>query len=255
MLNGNINDSPLNILQAGNLFVFAVNNPVMWIDPSGFVIELAGTSTIQQTILSYLQKLTDHQLGINSYGHVYISVHAARDMSNLFTYGNALIERLIASEHVVRVHLMSSGGNYIRVDCVMNASIVGVGSGSRVGFNRLADPYITTLDSAGLAVLTRRPAHIGLAHELIHAERNMRGERIAWDQVGTITLETARAGFSPARMFGSSTRTITHTFQLEEMATIGINYFTANCITENMIRREHGLPIRASQVSSLRNFP
>ena len=35
VLNGNINDSPLNILQAGNLYMFVMHNPVMFADPWG----------------------------------------------------------------------------------------------------------------------------------------------------------------------------------------------------------------------------
>jgi len=34
-MNGNLTDSPLHILQAANLFVFTMNNPVRWTDPTG----------------------------------------------------------------------------------------------------------------------------------------------------------------------------------------------------------------------------
>ena len=117
-------------------------------------------------------------------------------------------------------------------------------SGGFIDFNRTSSTEFVTFDSAGLAVLTRQPAHIILAHELIHADRAMRGVTIPLYQGDSISLETARA------IFG--TRTITHTFQLEEMATIGIgNHHTANCITENMIRSEHGLAPRASHLRTL----
>jgi len=36
------------IMQAGNLFVFAVNNPIMWADPTGLIIELAQNATQAQ---------------------------------------------------------------------------------------------------------------------------------------------------------------------------------------------------------------
>jgi len=39
-MNGNLQCSPLNILQAANLYVFGVNNPVRYVDPSGLIIEL-----------------------------------------------------------------------------------------------------------------------------------------------------------------------------------------------------------------------
>lgn len=36
------------IMQAGNLFVFAINNPIRWIDPSGLRIELPSDTTQEQ---------------------------------------------------------------------------------------------------------------------------------------------------------------------------------------------------------------
>jgi len=44
VLNGNINDSPLNILQAGNLYMFVMHNPVRWVDPSGLSAAPSGSS-------------------------------------------------------------------------------------------------------------------------------------------------------------------------------------------------------------------
>ena len=94
-----------------------------------------------------------------------------------------------------------------------------------------------------------------MAHELIHADRSMRGVQIPIAQLGYISLETARWAISPWRLAGNRTKTITHTFRLEEFATIGINHHTVNCITENMIRSEHGLATRISYAIILRNWP
>ncbi|MEI9984050.1 MAG: M91 family zinc metallopeptidase [Aliidongia sp.] len=59
-----------------------------------------------------------------------------------------------------------------------------------------------------------RPTFIGLAHELIHARRNLLGiAEAAWER--------------------------------EEQATVGLN-FNGDDITENAIRAEHGLPRRLS---------
>ena len=57
-----------------------------------------------------------------------------------------------------------------------------------------------------------RPAFIGLAHELIHAYYNLRGQAIR----------------------GKS----------EEFATVGLGDGKQRDITENAIREEHGLPLR-----------
>ena len=242
VLNGNINDSPLNILQAGNLFVFAVNNPVMWIDPSGLVIELSGTAAQQQTMLSYLQKLTDHQLGINSYGHVYISVRATREMNNLFAHGNALIERMIASDHLTRIMITA------------DVNRVGLYYGPTIGylhivrFNPNSRPYTYTAGSSGIASLTAIPLHIILAHELIHSDRFARGvsfeegrEVVRWQSYGIGITASFPPGLSIATIRNRRENT-----PLEEWATIGLGHQTANCITENMIRQEHGLQRRVA---------
>ena len=232
------------VMQAGNLFVYCMNNPVKWIDPTGLIIELAGTLEQQKILISHLQRLTDHRLSAGTDGRVGIS-HFATDNIR-FAHGNALIERLIAAERVVRIE-MWSGGNFFNPNNSRNASQSIIGSGGIVLFDPYFDPLITTFNTGGVAVSTRRPAHIGLAHELIHADRAMRGVMIPMDQTGTISLQVERADISLMRIFGSTTRTINHrNIMNEEMATIGIRHYTTSCITENMIRREHGLPIRAS---------
>jgi len=50
------------ILQAGNLFVYCINNPVRWIDPSGLAIQATGTTVERETLRIYLQRLTDDEL-------------------------------------------------------------------------------------------------------------------------------------------------------------------------------------------------
>ena len=268
--------------QAGNLYMFVMHNPVRWVDPTGLSaalpmaiigrgailnnhmfgittritgapptfpppitsgIRLEGTQAERRTTLSYMQSLTDHTLRINSSGYVSIGTHATENLH--FTHGNALIERMLASTHLTRIR-PTSGANGFAFDNHHQAVGGRGGSGSVIYFNPAFDPLITTADSAGLAVMTRRPAYIGLAHELAHADRAQRGVAIPGSTMRSISFETARARYSPARLFGNDTRTVTHTFQLDEMATIGISNATDNCITENMIRYEHGLPMRLS---------
>ena len=129
---------------------------------------------------------------------------------------------------------------------VIYMSIAGVGSGGTVFFDRHCDISLFTFGSDGVVANTRSPAHISLTHELIHADRTTRGVIIPLNQWGSFSFEMARHPLSPLRIFGGPTRTVTHTFQLEEFATIGLRYFTTLCITENMIRQEHNLPLRAS---------
>jgi len=238
----NMQEDPLAIMQASNLFVFAINNPIRWLDPTGFDIRLTGYQEDRELILSYLQMLTNHTLGEND-GLVFISSFATGDDLTLAS-GNALIERMIASEHTA--YIMISGGANRNWAFGNNATIEGVGTISLVHFNPFSRPTVYTVDSYGISSRTAMPLHIMLGHELIHADRAMRGVMIPLEQTANISITRARSTLSPLRLH-SQTKTTTHrNAQLEEWATIGLGHYTANCITENMLRREHGLMPRSS---------
>gem|GEM_PF-2575922 len=241
----NMQNCVLSMLQAGNLFLYTLNNPLKWIDPSGLVIQLTGSHAERNTMLNYLQQLTNHILYFNSDGIVGISQWAAQSRYEAFDefgqrwrgYGNILIERMIASQHIASIGL-TTGRNVI--DRYLSGNSV-------INFNPNEVVLTYTFDQFGVASLMRMPAHIVLAHELIHADRLMRGVMLCTSLTGNISIPVARASFSPLRLF-SQTRNVTHRrIMLEELATIGIGqHHTTNCITENMIRREQGLRPRAS---------
>ena len=235
--------NPWAIAQSGNLFLYCVHNPVRFIDPSGLEILLAGTADEQRILLSYLQQLTDHTLDITVQGSVFIAYHA---LSNLrFPGGNELIERMLVSAHVVTINL-SSGANVFRFN-ITNATNPEIGTGGRIYFNPTSIGYTYTRNQAGITSFTRAPVVTILAHELIHADRAMRGAIIPLSQTADITIQMERARFSPLRMHSPTRSIIHHNILLEEWATIGLGHFTDICITENMIRREHGLNERSSQ--------
>lgn len=244
--------NPWAIIQSGNLFTYCMHNPVMWVDPSGMVIEIAGSDRTRATVLQYLQLLTNHTLQFDSNGIVSIYQWADKDfhLANNVPWleaGNNLIVRLIRSSHVVTIRQRLHDANSFSPDSTVNMSLAGIGSGGTVYFDRHSNPLQFVFDSEGVVTTAKRPAHIGLAHELVHADRATRGVIIPLAQEGPFSFEMSRAALSPLRILGGgSTRTITHTFQLEEFAAIGIGHFTTICITENMIRREHSLPGRAS---------
>lgn len=73
-----------------------------------------------------------------------------------------------------------------------------------------------------------RPNQVGLAHEMIHGERSMRGQAIDYDKWGTQTYKD------------SSGKTVTEPVRMEEAATSGVKYHTKKEITENHIRKEQG---------------
>ena len=248
--NGRFVPCPLAIMQAGNLFVYCINNPIRWTDPTGRIIELAGTAEERRALLAYLQTLTDHRLSINARGRVSISSHATDNIQ--FAYGNALIERMIASRHVVTISITTGiDVFYFSAAALQTIRGPGSGSGGRIYFNPNNIVYTYTLDAMGYASLVRMPANIVLAHELIHADRAMRGVVFAEYLTANLTvpIQAPRARFSPLRIFSGptfSSSVIHPNIQLEEWAAIGLGHFGSDDITENMIRREHGLNARAS---------
>jgi len=258
---GNMRENANAIRQAINLYAYTLNNPIMWVDPSGLRIRLAGTPAARDTLLSYLQLLTEHRLGVDSDRFVYIS--SIHESVENFPAGNTLITRVIASEHIVEINLMHGNTpNSFAPNSLGDASDPRVGSGGRVNFNPSLNVYTYTASPrTGLAILASRPSEIGLAHELIHGDRAQRGVIIPLFRTATVNIQVARAPLSPARLFGNAERTVPHRgIPQEELATIGIrddsgrnfNIGQPNNITENMIRTERELALRLSHLGVLR---
>lgn len=105
------------------------------------------------------------------------------------------------------------GTNVAKRSHEKNAVTEGAGSVTAITFNA---NMINTPDGA-------RPSWIGLAHELIHAYYNLRGEGC------------------PS---GMTKHNVNGLVEVEEMATVGLGSGPHRPITENMIRAEHNLPIR-----------
>ena len=114
----------------------------------------------------------------------------------------------------------------------------GVGTNAIVTFNPNFDPDVPVVDPAtGIATSGSRPSFIGLSHELIHADRDMRGISIDYSKLtrhqyvygdGVIDVENIPA---------------------EEAATIGFYPKKAFEVTENDIRKEANIKPRATYKS------
>ena len=107
-----------------------------------------------------------------------------------------------------------------------------------VKFNPLSNPSILTMQEDGSSSYERgRPSFIGLAHELIHALHSNNG---VWNR----ERESSVVGIDGnVKVYGRPG------VQYEEFATVGgiSGYsYRGNYPTENSIRAEHGLKLRAN---------
>lgn len=105
-----------------------------------------------------------------------------------------------------------TGTNVTLATSDVRASTPGQGAASAIRWNPDQE---TTPDG-------KRPAWVGLAHELIHAQRNLNGQ-------SKLTSASANGGSPKA---------------LDEKEVVGLDGHGGNGVTENKIRREHGIDPR-----------
>lgn len=244
-----------------NLYAYVSNNPIKYADPSGYCCEKKenvtgstptpasapvaasrkGTGGIklpsdpaQRTqVLNEIQGLTSHKLGVDKDGYVVIETPA--DATSRTPKGDTLIERMANSNKTCTIQIGSPGRGNTEQDVNSANAINGTGSDTIVNFDPTSNPGIMTVDpSTGRVGPVNRPNRIGLGHEMIHADRSMRGSAINYGLRGNNTYTD---------LSGNS---VTQTVPSEELATVGISGNTANDITENHLRVEQGLNIRGA---------
>ena len=212
-------------------YAYVGNNPISNVDPDGrkIIIENGQTAEQRLEILTYLQKLTDDMLFFRNLGDGTWEVWIREGNVGDKEAGTRLIKRLIDSRKTVAIYVgkAGSGNNNTRVN--KKNAINGKGSDALVRFDPTKEVYTLT-EEPGEDYLTeqKRSNQVGLAHELIHADRTMRGvsKDLKETEVWAYTNEKGK-------------RVGTHAPK-EELATIGLKYNTADDITENMIRMEQG---------------
>lgn len=119
----------------------------------------------------------------------------------------------------------------------------GIGADSLVTYKPNANPNIMTIDpSSGNVSPAKRPSYIGLAHELIHADRAQRGVTIDLSKKETYKYQTDVVYVKGFWYFSSYWDIIyaTEKVRREELATVGLKYNSIwDDITEKDIRAEH----------------
>lgn len=217
--------------------------------------------------MSEMQKLTDHTLDYDKNGYVYIAQNAydhpifgnlspgsnpyfgvdlfskmylCKKYNNIkYIQGNMLIERMINSQKncSITVDYDYAGG---LTDFVSSKNCSnGKGTDTSIIFNPDFSPYLYTGKTVNsLLSLQKTDPYIVLAHEMIHADRAMQGI--------TLTGKTSHKyliSYSSNSLFSNETYGY-EPIKKEEAATVGFGYCNINSTTENMIREEHGLPMR-----------
>ena len=236
------NTDPLSL----NLYTYCYSNPIIYMDPSGHVIILSGTEHEKNDILQNLQELTDHNLGYDDSGNIIIMPTVYNEVK--YTKGNELLSRMIGSTHAVTIETVhGTTGNSYLVNNSNDAADENIGSGGTVKFNPnpTKDVLIKTVDpNTGNVTAKKRPEYIGLVHELIHADRSMRGRNLRLNKGYYIYQVSASSHHFWGDVVTKGMKR-QNVYQ-EELATSGLKYFKKGDITENDIRREHGLNLRGA---------
>lgn len=208
-------------------YAYCLNNPVKFVDPDGRKIKVPSSFAARFIFGYFLKQITDDIVIVNKDGYISLSERPNPKRP----IGTQLIRELVANQHTVYILQEDTSKNYqIDFDST-RAQTKGVESDSKVNFSLSFFPKILTKTSNGNK-LHSRPLYIGLAHELIHALRSMKGSAKG---------EQSTSNYSFTDENG---RLQSVTEKTEELETVGIKGNQE--ITENKIRKEHGLGERVA---------
>jgi hypothetical protein len=214
-----------------------------FVDPWGLVIRVSATEAEQIVILTNLQNLTNHNLEIVD-DEVRI---AAISTHQTLKSGNNLINRLIDNEHTVIIIVGAPGSRNFERTIDPSQAINSKGSDAVINFDPTYDPDILTVDpETGNVISAKRPIYIGLAHEMIHADRAMRGKAIEYSEIGKYKYQIEKTSWTWGIFSGYKRIYETKEERKEELATVGLKYDNWGDITENDIRAEQGLDLRGA---------
>lgn len=213
--------------QSMNLYAYVNCNPLKYIDPTGEKIVVSGDEAYRKKVQEALKKIdpsasVDLKTGVVSYDKT-IDVKGHEK-------GNKLITRMVDSKHTVTIKT-TSDGNEAGADNRDDAADPKKGSGGTVWWNPSGSTTVLTKTKEGKFENKGRPTYIGLGHELIHNDHYQRG---------VYTKSSDKVDYK-----GLDDKT--YKARVEEIRTVGLGgHNNAADVTENDLRREGGLELRAA---------
>jgi len=233
--------------QGINDFLYCANNPINYTDPDGRIMQFISDEKHWGTYLEQLQKLTNDTIHIDVDGILQISNRVDKPT---LKHGTDLIRRLVDTKYVVSIDYEDgvAQADQITVGAFSYHQNFkekkGIGSGTNIVFDPYRKWYYELADKKGkgLSTMQETESHITFAHELIHAERFSRGIGIMRGRdYDHEYISGVRGNFLWWPLYA---RTF-EKYSKEEYATIGLGFNKRKDVTENMIRKEHQLRLRA----------
>lgn len=213
-------------------YAYVANNPLIYIDPDGKEIVLAGTEAEKKQALTQLQKLSNDKLVVDlKTGVVKISKLGSENLSQTLNNGTNLIRFLNKKgpdDHTVTINITPGAGSTEEDVDPANALKPGVGSDAIVNLDPNQAANVLTEDNNGNQQLEAADQSIILGHELIHAYRSFKGEAIDYSLKENYQYKDAAGN------------TKNESVIKEEARTVGLQGNKAGDITENKLRKEQG---------------
>lgn len=164
-------------------YAYVANSPIQFIDPDGERIEIAGNKDYAKNTLMDLQKLTNSKLKLKKEGDVFVVIikkEKAVHKNKKLDYGTALVKRLVEAKNNltgddITTTITDNEGIKKNISSSLVKKFMDAEKGGLTVSNG-GSPLIRYDFDEGKDVVNEdgtkgRPKEIGLAHELIHADR------------------------------------------------------------------------------------